>query len=151
MRIKQRSFKEILASKPGMFGKMLQTAEQVQYLTKHLHAYLEPTLAEHSRVANFRAGCLVIAVDAAVWATRLRYLFPEILSKLRLEAGLAGLSSLRSIVDPSFFINPTIKRRSLSLAAKHAHLIKETANSISDPTLAQALLRLANNGGSDES
>jgi predicted nucleic acid-binding Zn ribbon protein len=46
-----------------------------------------PAIAEHAHVRSLRRGVLTIAVDAAPWATQLRYLETEIVGR---AAGLLG-------------------------------------------------------------
>src|SRR3990167_1965297 len=93
-----KTFKHILAKQKGCFRDIVDKIEELKRLNELLSLYLEADLAPHCQVANFRSGCLVIQVDSSVWAMRLRYLFPDLLSRLRYEARLVQLVSLHCIV-----------------------------------------------------
>lgn len=64
-----------------------------------MRAFLDPLLEPHCQVANLRSGCLVIMTDSAAWATRLRYTFPDLLSRLRFETRLFNVTSLQCVVQ----------------------------------------------------
>ncbi len=64
-------------------GKILQKSSQLNQLTEQVQALLAEPLREHVRVANYRENELMLAVDAALWATELRYKIPELLPKLQ--------------------------------------------------------------------
>src|SRR5207244_5108353 len=87
-------------------------------------------LAQHSRIANFREGCLVIEVDNAAWATRLRYLIPDISKKLVTHMLLNSLKHIEWYIQPH---SPTFSphNRFIPILSDHtAQLLKNTALSI---------------------
>lgn len=101
-------------------------------------------LNAHTRVANFREGYLIIECDSAAWATRLRYLLPEIKQKLRNIVDLDHLVQIEWSVQPAFHEQPTqLKPPSLTLSNTNAELLKNAADTISIKSLQEALLRLA--------
>lgn len=101
-------------------------------------------LAQHSRIANFREGCLVIEVDNAAWATRLRYLIPDLTRKLVKHPALNRLKHIEWYIQPH---SPTVSPRSRFapvLSDHSAQLLKNTALSIKMEQLQAALIRLSN-------
>jgi hypothetical protein len=102
-------------------------------------------LAQHSRIANFRDNCLVIEVDNAAWATRLRFLLPELTKKLASYPILSGLKHIEWYIQPYF--PPTIEKLTSHpvLTEKSARLLKSTAKSIKAEALQSALAKLARN------
>ncbi len=102
-------------------------------------------LAEHTRVANFREGYLIIECAAAVWATRLRYLLPTITAKLARYAELRDLQHIEWTIQPRFhFTNSTSSSAApLALSPRSAQLIKNAAQFIKIKSLQEALLRIA--------
>jgi hypothetical protein len=64
--------------------------------------FLPEDIKPHCRVANFEQGILKIAVSSPVWAMRLRYIIPDLLSKMRRDAGIPQLSSIEQYVEPDF-------------------------------------------------
>lgn len=102
-----------------------------------------PELAQHSRIANFREGCLVIEVDNAAWATRLRYLIPDLTRKLVKQSALNSLKHIEWYIQPH---SPTVSPRNRLapvLSDHSAQLLKNTALSIRMKQLQEALIRLS--------
>jgi hypothetical protein len=58
-----------------------------------------PAIAEHARIRSLRGGVLTIAVDAAPWATQLRYLESEIVDRAAELLGTGAVSRARIVVD----------------------------------------------------
>jgi len=83
-----------------LLGQIVQKAKQLQTLEQQMRAHLAADLAKHCKVANYHHGCLVIETDSAVWATRLRYSTPDLLTSLRQEEKLYQLRSIRHYVRP---------------------------------------------------
>ena len=71
---------------------------QLEELNSKLIGYLPPSLQEHCHVGSFNGGCLVIVANNPVWASQLRYSVPELRDKLRKEAGIYQLTSIKVTV-----------------------------------------------------
>lgn len=144
----KKTFKHLIARQTGKLEQVLERVESLRRLNERVMLCVDPDLQAHCQVANFRQGCLVMVVDSAVWATRLRYSFPELLNRLRFEARLFEVSSLQCVVRkvsmPQISKN---KEKSLSLTAENAQLFLEIAENESDPILAASLKRLASRIG----
>jgi predicted nucleic acid-binding Zn ribbon protein len=57
-------------------------------------------LAPHARLRSLRGGLLTIAVDAAPWATELRYLEAVLRRRVEEVTGRDVVRSVRVVVDP---------------------------------------------------
>ena len=57
-------------------------------------------IAEHARIRSLRRGVLTIAVDAAPWATQLRYLESEIVARAAALLGDGDVREARIVVEP---------------------------------------------------
>ncbi len=67
-------------------------------IEKMVNSHLPDHLKDKVSVASFNNGCLVIKPNNTSHATELRYLLPELRSKLRKEKGLYGLTNIKQIV-----------------------------------------------------
>ena len=77
-----KSVRHLLKDKPTL--KFLEREVHAQNaLLKQIRRLLPADLALHCHAAQIREGLLVLHVDSPVWATRLRYLAPELLSLMR--------------------------------------------------------------------
>jgi hypothetical protein len=59
-----------------------------------------PAVAEHARVGSLRRGVLTIAVDAAPWATELRFLEDELRTRVEAIIGAGVVERVRVVVAP---------------------------------------------------
>jgi len=120
---------------------------QLEELNSKLQKILPLSLQTHCHVGSFTAGCLVIVVDNAVWASELRYILPELRDKLRSEAGIYQLSSIKSTVttiNVSTVSKPIPSRPPLSEEA--CKTLIESGDQCSYDPLKRALHNLARHG-----
>ncbi len=102
-------------------------------------------LSKHSRVANFRDGCLVIEIDSAAWAMRLRYLLSDLITELSVYVALQRLKQIEWYIQPHYYHSPLKQTRQLPiLSDDSARLLKHTAASIKTKRLQEALIKLSN-------
>lgn len=123
---------------------LCQRSVQLEELTNKIKLILPEALANECQVASFNKGCLLLTTADAAWALQIRYAIPELRDKLRKEAGMYQLSSIKVIV-----IEPQIQyekprhpqKHGLSKKAK-AIIISESQSCTYEP-LQKALLHLA--------
>ena len=126
-----------------------QRSVQLEELTSKIKQFLPEELAKECQVGSFNKGCLVLTTPHAGWASQLRYAVPELRDRLRKEAAMYQLTSIKvALVEPApqfeNFIQP--KKNKLSEKAK-ATIISESYLCSYEP-LQKALLNLAE--GADE-
>ncbi len=126
-----------------------QEVVQLKTLTELVQEHLGKNEPVPCEVTRFAKGCLVITVEDAVWASRLRYELPSLRDQLR-KAGLHHLTSIR--INVSLASKPTLnthkKKRSPLLSQKAKQTINESAKYCSYPPLKEALERLGKNQAS---
>lgn len=117
---------------------------QLEELTNKIKLLLPEVLANECHVGSFNKGCLLLTTTNAAWASQLRYAIPELRDKLRKEAGMYQLSSIKIAV-----IEPTVQYEKSALPQKHelsekakAIIISESQHCTYEP-LQKALLHLA--------
>ncbi len=86
----------------GTLGRELGLPEPgaVAGLTEHWVEVVGAGVADHARLRSFRDGVLTIAVDAAPWATELRYQEDTIRRRVEEVVGAVLVRSVRIVVDP---------------------------------------------------
>lgn len=139
---KPRSIRSMLAGQGGSVERLLDRAHRLAELEKRVRAHLPLSLAPHCRIANLRAGILVIQTDSATWHTKLRFLLPGLTRRLREEPGLAELRGIELRVAPSSEPRQRAGRRQ-RLSEASAELLRSSAEATADPDLRRALQRLA--------
>ncbi|GAB4289668.1 MAG: hypothetical protein Kow0096_02790 [Thiohalomonadaceae bacterium] len=129
----------------GTTAPLLERVQYLQTLTTRLRRCLDSESASHVQVADLNEERLIIQVDSAAWATRLRYLGPQLLRCLRNNIELPPLQRLDIRVAPQ--AQPTPPRiQPAALSADSASLLETAADDIRHPALRAALKRLARRG-----
>jgi hypothetical protein len=85
---------DILTTGEKALKPLLKKLDELEKLQIFVKTQIEPPLNEHCRVANYRDGCLILTVDSAAFATRLRYEIPDLLEKLRSVPRFCGLKTI---------------------------------------------------------
>ena len=116
--------------------------QQIQLVQEKLKTILPPPLCDHFVLANIDKETLTLHTDSSAWAARLRFKTPDILSFARQLHDIDHPASIRIKVVPSAG-QPGPAKRTISLSSKSAQLIRETAATITDPHLRDALMRLS--------
>ncbi|KTD40035.1 DUF721 domain-containing protein [Legionella parisiensis] len=123
---------------------LCQRSVQLEELTNKIKLILPETLANECQVGNFDKGCLLLTTTDAAWAAQLRYAIPELRDKLRKEAGMYQLSSIKvTIIESKVQYEKSRPPQIHELSEKaKAIIISESQNCTYEP-LQKALLHLA--------
>jgi hypothetical protein len=126
----------------SIFAALYQHSSDLHLFQEKLKAKLPSPLSDHFVLANIDKKTLTIHTDSPAWAARLRFMTPDILNHAREICSPYAPQTIRIKVTLPI---PTIKKSptKMNLSAKSAQLILETANSITDPELRNALIRLS--------
>lgn len=125
---------------------LCQRSVQLEELSNKLIQLLPVELKNSCQVGSFNKGCLVLSTTNAEWASQLRYVIPELRDKLRKEAGMYQLTSIKiALMEPTMpYVKPNAPPKpTLSEKAK-AMIINESQTCSYEP-LQKALLHLAEN------
>lgn len=130
----------------ALFGE----AQRLARLQSLLESQLQPAARPHCRIASWRDGCLLLIITDGHWATRLRYQQPRLVRQLR---GLEEFANLSRIL---FKVQPLANQQrdaghGLQLSRTASTHLEETAATVENPALREALLRLANRAKKDDS
>lgn len=144
-----RPLKGILAQDSPGLEPLLTHVATLQRLNSLVHDRLPAPLSIHCRVGNYKGGILTIHVGSPTWASKLRYLIPDLRKDLMGYAEFKDLLEirLRTIAQPS---TPSARRRRPRMPKEAAVLLNSLADRISSRSLAAALRRLARNASDNE-
>ncbi|MGF1613710.1 MAG: DciA family protein [Gammaproteobacteria bacterium] len=134
-------------SRDGVLRHLLAQARRIETLDELLKKCLEPPLHHHCQVANLTSTTLVLHVHSPTWATRLRYIVPDVLACLMKSCALPARCQVQLRVRPLVVgvVEPSVKRP-LRLSSRSAAVIRDVALSIENPELKRALLRVSRHG-----
>ena len=117
-------------------------AIQLEELNTKLYDYLPESLREHCLVGSFTNSCLVLITTDPVWASQLRYILPELRDKLRTEAGIYQLASIKITVAAEKKMVVTKQTRACVLSDKAREVITAGGELCDYPPLKQAFRHL---------
>lgn len=123
-----------------------QRVVQLEDMNKKVRRFLPDALSESCYVGSFTKGCLVIVTPDPVWASQLRYCIPDLRDKLRSEAGIYQLTSIKvtvSIDSVTSAIDTKKNKRANSISNKSREIISNQAKLCDYNPLKEALERLA--------
>lgn len=130
---------DLLTANPAM-TRCLEQQGREDGLLARVHTLLTPAARPHCIKASITAGTLSLTVDTAAWATRLRYMAPELARSLA-EAGVTVVK-IRSRPGPGGTLVKQTRRLARLSPATVDHLMM-AAEHIGDAGIAAALRRLA--------
>ncbi|MCU7933151.1 MAG: DUF721 domain-containing protein [Candidatus Thiodiazotropha sp. (ex Codakia rugifera)] len=125
---------------PAMLGKRL-SAQKALY--QQIKSYLPTPLETQLKAAVLQDGILSLFVVSPVWASRFRYLLPQLQRQLR-ENGVT-VDRVRTRILPSNTANPFSKKQKqkIKLSRESSKQLRQAAASIDDKALKEAILRLS--------
>jgi hypothetical protein len=128
---------------------LCQRSVQLEELTNKIKLMLPEALANECQVGSFNKGCLLLTTTDAAWASQLRYAIPELRDKLRKEAGMYQLSSIKvAVIEPKIQYEKPRPPQKHELSEKAKAIIISESQSCTYEPLQKALLHLAD--GDDE-
>ena len=121
---------------------LLSRSAQQNSLLHYVQKLLPKPLGEHCLAAVHKEDSLVLFADSSAWASRLRFVSRNLIRELqrRDQAGIERISVRIFIPDRARKPKP---RSKTLLSKENAQLLQQTAESIGDPALSAALIRLS--------
>lgn len=122
--------------------RLLAHARHIDQWSKRLQRILPGPIAANCQVINITDSALVIQVNSSAWATKLRLFVPK-LEKAIKASGLQTVSL--KVATPTTANKKAIEvsEPRQPLTAEASRTISQTAETINDKNLREALLRLA--------
>lgn len=128
----------------SQYSRLVSQARALLGLDGLIQELLPDALKTHCRVLSVRDETLVLAADSPVWAARLKFHSSQLVKQLNRQQTVK-LRTVRIRVRPPEKQLETERRNTpLKLGINSATALRQAADSVSDPDLKSALLRLAN-------
>lgn len=110
------------------------------------HGCVPEPLGSHVHPVRYVAGLLFLQVSTPAWASRLRHERPALIGLLRKSPAFRDIGDIRFRVVPIEPIAASTRPHSAGpsrMSPRAADLVAKTAGSIADPSLRDAMKRLA--------
>ena len=133
----------------SQYSRLVSQARTLMAQEIRLQELLPDPLKAHCRLLAIREDTLVLAADSPVWATRLRFHTHQLVKQFNRNQTVK-LRTIQIRVRPPERNIPTQPRKSMLRPGKNSTTaLQQVAQTVSDPGLKTALLRLANRQLSD--
>ncbi len=122
--------------------RLVQRAQNIDRLQQLLNQYLQPAAREHCYLASVQETTLTLIVTNGHWATRLRYQQKRLLQQLQQVPEFSQVLRIQIKVRPPMQPDKA-PARNIEFSEQIGQVINASAQAISDPTLREAMQRLA--------
>ena len=123
---------------------LTEKSRRTNEMQRALLSTLPSMLADYCQVQSYERGVLTLNATTGSAATQLRFLAPQMMSKLRKSSAFKDLEQVQvKIHTPETVGRPHQVRSVPPTSSENCQLINDTADSLSDPGLADSLRRLA--------
>lgn len=129
------------------FTRLLAHADSREAWTAALRALLPAEVARECHVANVRDHVLTVHLTTAAWATRFRFLAPEVLSELNRLADFAAVRDFRIKVAPVSAPGAKASDDHRERQPPDGRALARFADDLDYGELREAILRLARHAG----
>jgi hypothetical protein len=136
-----KSVEKILA-KQGSLGQLKQQLKAQQSLAEQVRKLLPTPLNEQLQGAVLSGRRLALLVHSPVWASRVRYLAPQLLRQLR-QQGLVVEKVVPRILPEAGKAQTRRHAPARLLSTKNADILSQTADSLEPGPLQEAMRRLS--------
>jgi hypothetical protein len=136
----------ILTDRSAAVERLFRNVEFLNSINTLIREGASSKLAAHCSAAGIRDRQLVILVDSPAWATRLHFEQNAIMQRVRQQPDLNSLTGIQIKVRPTDTPPVNIVRKIEPLSAHTTADLRACADKINDPSLANALRRLAEHG-----
>jgi hypothetical protein len=125
-------------------GKLVAHAQRIKLVQDTLNEHLPPPSRNHCRATSFQNNLLIISASSNAWATRARYLAPDLSRLLQERLALATPPTIRiRVALPPQTTAIHEGRPRFTLSRESAECLRSAAEATTDIELRLALQRLA--------
>ena len=128
---------------------LVTRTRQLKRLTAVFRSHITNDLAPHCYLSNIEDSELTVYVDSAAWATRVRFQVPQLIPILRkANPVFSKLENIKvKVLTQNGSSAPSAsEHKGPTMSTENANGINSLSESIDDPELQLALLRLARHG-----
>ena len=127
---------------PGSMAQLKHELARQQRLIEQVRSALPDPLKQQLLAAVLSGKSLTLWVNSPAWASRLRYLAPQLMRQLQ-QQGLMIEHLHPRIIPPQMKAGRGPSRRPAGLSEKSAESLRQTAETLEAGPLREALLRLS--------
>lgn len=107
----------------------------------------ETQLLQHCQITNLDGNALIVIVENAHWATRLRFYIPFLVEHFKKYPDFKNLSAICCKIRPAHLIRTSYKRRrKMNISLESAKVLLKAAEKITDVKLKLILEKIAKKG-----
>lgn len=136
----------------SILAEICQNAIAIEGLTQTVLSLLPKEFSKLVQISSWHKGTLTLVASDAGCATRLRYHLPELRNRLRSEAKLYQLASIKIniLMENYTHQTPPAKKSSKKISESSLAHLQKASQSLPEGPLKEALMKLAQYNGNDK-
>jgi len=124
-----KTITEILKKIDSPLTKLINKSKTAKDLGLIFCTSLDADLAKHCHFANYKNSVVTVTVSNTSWATRLRYIIPDIIKNLRVQPEFKTITTIRYIINPQKQA-PKTKNKQIKLSSDNKTLWQSTLDDL---------------------
>ncbi len=126
----------------SLLRQLFREARENRSHSEGIRQLIDEPLRTHVRFALIKDNTLILIADSSAWASKLRYQIANIQRRMEASPEFARVRNIRVKVAAAEPTTQVPVRRAQALSATTAEGIRKQAESIEDPLLREAILKL---------
>ena len=139
-----------IVTQNSLLRQLFRDAAENRSHNDRIKQLIDEPLRAHVCFALIKGDTLILIADSSAWASKLRYQVAAIQRRMESTPDLAQVRNIRVKVAAAEPVDHTPTRRAQALSAATAEGVREQAQSIEDPLLREAVLKLAGHQRRDD-
>ena len=132
-----------IVSQNSLLRQLFREAGNQQGVSERVSQAIDPSLRDHVRFALLRDETLILIADTSAWAARLRFDVANIKRRFATLPDFPRVTNIRVKVAAAVPVTALPQRRAQAISESVARDVEVQAETIEDPELREAMLRLA--------
>ncbi len=132
-----------IVTQNSLLRQLFREAAENRSQNDRIRELIDEPLRAHVRFALIKGDTVILIADSSAWASKLRYQVAVIQRRMEASAEMAAVRNIRVKVAAAEAITQIPTRRAQGLSATTADGMRRQAESIEDPLLREAVLKLS--------
>lgn len=132
-----------IVTQNSLLRQLFRDAAENRSQNERIRQLIDEPLRAHVRFALLKNDTVILIADSSAWASKLRYQVAAIQQRMESSPGMDGVRNIRVKVAAAEATTQIPTRRAKALSASTAEGVRSQAESIEDPLLRAAVLKLA--------
>jgi hypothetical protein len=139
-----------IVTQNSLLRQLFREAAENRSHNERIRELIDEPLRAHVRFALLKGDTVILIADSSAWASKLRYQVAAIQRRMESSPEMAAVRNIRVKVAAAETTTRIPARRAQALSATTAEGVRRQAESIEDPLLREAVMKLSGHRRRDD-